>query len=318
MTDPFAAVPPVAPLAADCAALRDAIVERGLPPVWRLDPETARALNLEGNLLARAAWQPDLDALAVESADLAWPGVVPLRHYRPLGDGPHPRSDVTMVWMHGGGWVLGSLETADAICRSMVHLTGWEVVSVDYRVAPWHRFPAAFEDCRAAAAAVLERADRVVVAGDSAGANLAGAVARDPGLADRLAGQFLVYPATDPTLSAPSVGEFVEGPLLSGRDMAWFYAQYLGDRAATVAADPRVALTGPITTPVPPAVVLTVGHDPLRDEGIAYARALADAGTCRWIHAPDLHHGAFTQAGVLPSAWTRVEQACAALVTLVT
>jgi acetyl esterase len=318
--------PLVVDLAPDCEALRQAMAERDWPPVWQLDAETARTLNLEGNLLARAAWQPELATLSVDAVDEQGP--VPTRRYRPIGA---LDADVTLVWLHGGGWVLGSLETADAICRSLAHLTGWTVVSVDYRVAPWHPFPAAFDDCRAVTARELARkvarGGRVVVGGDSAGGNLAGAVARDRDLAPVLAAQLLVYPATDPSLSAASAREFVAGPLLSRRDMEWFYAQYRGSDPAggdapgagdPLVGDPRVDLTGPISTPVPPAVVLTVGHDPLRDEGVAYARELADRTPTRWIHAPELFHGAYTQAGILPSAWARVEESCRALVTLVT
>ena len=316
-------VPLVTALAPDCEALRLAMVERGWPPVWQLDAETARALNLEGNLLARAAWQPALDGLGVEVDADDRPHAVPTRRYRPTTS---PDPDVTVVWMHGGGWVLGSLETADATCRSLAHVTGWTVVSVDYRLAPWHPFPAAFDDCRHVAAQLVAAGGRVVVAGDSAGGNLAGAVARDPELGPLLAAQLLVYPATDPSLSAASAHEFLDGPLLSRADMVWFYDQYRGTAPTPgdplvgdpLVGDPRVDLTGPITTEVPPAVVVTVGHDPLRDEGIAYARALADRVPTRWVHAPELFHGACTQAGILPSAWARVEQACAALVTLVT
>lgn len=286
--------------------------------MWGLDPETARRLHREGNDATRAAWQPHLDTLAVAAEDLVLPDApdgVGMRAYRPAG----PRPDRTLAWIHGGGWVLGSIETADAICRTMADLTGWEVVSIDYRCAPDHPFPAAVDDVLAAVRWLLAERSWVAVGGDSAGATLSAVVAREIG--PGLRGQLLVYPATDPHLRSASAQEFVDGPFLTRRDMEWFYAQYLPEGAVE---DPRANLTLPAhdhaAGPRPvPAVVLTVGHDPLRDEGIAYASSLRDAGApVTWIHAPELFHVAFTQAGVLPSAMRRVTQVCDAARSLFT
>lgn len=302
MTDPL-----LAPLSPDCVAMRQSALDQALPPVWQLDPETAVRLHIEGNLAARAAWQPPIDTLRVRATDLpADDGRPPLRMYEP----EDAESSVVIAWIHGGGWVLGNLDTADAICRTLCDLTGWAVASVDYGCAPDHPFPRAVDDSVEAVEWLLARWSRVVVAGDSAGATLAAVVAQALGSHPALVGQILAYPATDPGLSSASAREFTEGPFLTRRDMEWFYDQYV---SAPDRADPRVHLAGhEPAQPVVPAIVLTVGHDPLRDEGIAYARALAAAGgAVEWIHAPDLYHGAFTQAGVLPTAASRVRQVCA-------
>ncbi len=302
MTDPL-----VADLAPDCVAMRRAAAQKALPPVWQLDADTAIALHLEANLASRAAWRPPVESLPVRVADLEpVDGRVALREYLPEGADP----SLAVAWIHGGGWVLGNLETADAICRTLCDATGWAVISIDYGCAPRHPFPAPVDDVVTAVDWILGEWDRVVVAGDSAGATLAAAAARL--LVDRpaLVGQLLIYPATDPWLRSESAREFVEGPFLARRDMEWFYDQYVDPKDR---ADPRVDLTGSPTQPGVPAIVFTVGHDPLRDEGIAYARALADAGgPLEWIHAPDLYHGSFTQCGVLPTAAARVVEVCSA------
>ena len=298
----------VAALPADCVQMRDAILARGLPPVWQLDAETARALHLEGNLMARAAWEPPVDALPVDMESGHIDGRIPVRTYRHRDR----ETGITIAWLHGGGWVLGGLETADAICRTICDATGHAVVSVDYRCAPWHPFPAAADDCVDAVGHLLDSGARVVVAGDSAGGTLAAVCAQRLGGTARLAAQVLLYPATDPALRSASAHAFVEGPFLTRRDMEWFYDQYLPE---DLRRDPRADLTGPVGAGARvPAVVVTVGHDPLRDEGIAYAQALADAGgAVTWLHAPELYHGSLTQAGVLPSARARLAEALAAL-----
>ena len=302
MTDPL-----MTALAPDCVAMRQAAVEKGLPPVWQLDADTAFRLHLEANLASRAAWQPPLDSLPVRVADLeSVDGRVPLRQYLPENADP----STAVAWIHGGGWVLGNLETADAICRTLCDATGWAVVSVDYRCAPRHPFPAPVDDVITALDWILGSWDRVIVAGDSAGATLAAVAAQRLVGRPALVGQLLIYPATDPWLRSGSAREFVEGPFLARRDMEWFYDRYVDPQHR---ADPRVDLTGSAASAGVPAIVFTVGHDPLRDEGIAYARALADAGGfVEWIHAPDLYHGSFTQCGVLPTAAARVLEVCAA------
>ena len=262
--------------------------------------------------MTRANWVPPIDSLAVDVEDVADPGDGPrMRRYLPTSGGA---PDHSLLWLHGGGWVLGDLDTTDAICRSICTATGWEVVSADYRCAPLDRFPAAVDDALAAARWLLGRSEHVVVGGDSAGANLAGVVAQQLGGHPRLDGQVLVYPCTDPGLSTASAQEFTEGPFLTRGDMEWFYEQYIGADGSP--DDPRinlmVGLADPELCPVP-AVVMTVGHDPLRDEGIAYVHALRACGhDVAWIHAAELYHGSFSREGVLPSSSRRFHEVWAA------
>jgi acetyl esterase len=221
-----------------------------------------------------------------EARDRALPGPageIPVRVYRSEAA---PRRAPAVVYFHGGGWVIGSLDTHDGFCRALANRTAAVVVSVDYRLAPEHRFPAAPEDCYAALRWVAERGDeigvdgsRVAVAGDSAGGNLAAAVAlmaRDRG-GPRPRHQALIYPVTDHDFERPSYRENAEGYLLSRADMRWFWGHYLPEperRADPYASPLRAEKLGEL----PPATVVTAEFDPLRDEGEAYAARLAEAG----------------------------------------
>jgi acetyl esterase len=210
-------------------------------------------------------------------------GNIPIRIYRPELDGPVP----TMAFFHGGGFVIGDIETHDDQARLICRDVGMVVVSVDYRLAPEHKFPNGYEDCLAATRWVAAHIDdlggdpdRIVVGGDSAGANLAAAVAlatREAG--PKLAAQFLIYPGVDFTEDGdyPSRLENAEGYFLTVEDMLWFDAQYLPDDADR--NDPRASpiRVGDLSG-APAAVIGTAEYDPLRDEGEAYAKALADAG----------------------------------------
>ncbi len=302
--------PLLTPLAEDCDVLRRALLADPLPRVWQLDAESARRLHREGVLAARAAWQPPVDELAVVVDELAPEAGVPaIRRYRRDGH-EAALAETVVVWLHGGGWVLGDLDTADAAARTICDLSGWMVLSVDYRCAPVDRFPTAVDDSLAALDWALERYPRVVVAGDSAGGNLAGVAAQLRGGHPSLVGQVLIYPTSDPRLESRSAREFVEGPFLTRRDMEWFYEQYLAraDDYDSPLVDLARAFGTRSVTPVP-AVILTVGHDPLRDEGIEYARLLAESGfEVTWIHAPDLYHGAYSNSGLLPTAEARVRE----------
>ncbi|MBK9741255.1 MAG: alpha/beta hydrolase fold domain-containing protein [Actinobacteria bacterium] len=305
-------------LAPDCAALRRDLIERAIPPVSALPPEEARRLSREGNLAAAAAWTPPLASLPVVVDDLPVPeGLVAMRRYLPTG-ADHPTT--TLMWLHGGGWVLGDLDTTDATARTACALTGFEVVTVDYRCAPASPFPAAARDVLAAADWLLSTRGAVVVAGDSAGGNLAGVVAQQRGSHPALVGQVLVYPCTDPSLASPSAHAFTEGPFLCRRDMQWFYDRYLPVGADRT--DPLVSLVHGLARhdlPSVPAVVYTVGHDPVRDEGIDYAAELARRGhSVTWLHAPELHHGSFTNSGILPSSARRVDEVWAATTRMFT
>ena len=204
-------------------------------------------------------------------------GDIPIRIYRPDVDGPVP----TMAFFHGGGFVIGDIETHDDQARLLCRDVGMVVVSVDYRLAPEHPFPAGFEDCLAATRWVGEHIDslggdpdRIVVGGDSAGGNFAAAVAlaaRETG--PQLAAQFLIYPGVDFVDGAdyPSREQNAEGYFLTAEDMAWFREQYLP--AGTDLNDPRASpIRAADLSGAPPAVIGTAEFDPLRDEGEAYAQ----------------------------------------------
>jgi len=208
-------------------------------------------------------------------------GDVPVRHYRAEPDAP------LLVFLHGGGFVLGGINTHDALCRRLCHDAGVHVLSVDYRLAPEHKAPAAAEDSMAAYLWAVQHADdlgadpqRVAVGGDSAGGNLAAVVAltaRDTG-APLPALQLLIYPVTDMAGETVSKTLFADGFFLTKADIEWFDRHYL-DGAAVTGSDPRVApLLADDLSGLSPALLLTAGFDPLRDEGRAYAAALAAAG----------------------------------------
>ena len=219
----------------------------------------------------------------VEDRKLPGPaGEVPVRIYSPPGRGPFG----VLVYFHGGGWVIGNIGTHDSLCRDLTKQAGIVTISVDYRLAPEHKFPAGPEDCYAVtkwvsgnAALLSVDASKIAVGGDSAGGNLAAVVtlmARDRG-GPKIAYQALIYPATDAANSTPSQKEFSkDGYVLSKADMEWFYGHYLkAADADNPYASPALAkdLKG-----LPPALVLTAAYDPLRDEGEAYAEALRKAG----------------------------------------
>ncbi|MEZ5377968.1 MAG: alpha/beta hydrolase [Acidimicrobiales bacterium] len=248
------------------------------------DQQTAE-MRREGyhGLVAIAGPGPELHA--VDDASAPGPnGDVGLRIYRPL---PTPSAGI-LVYYHGGGWCIGDLDTHDEVCRSLAKQSGQTVVSVDYRLGPEHRFPAAVEDSWAAlewvAANTAELAVAgapIAVAGDSAGGNLAAVMslmARD-NAGPAIAAQLLIYPGVDmlDTQRFPSHTENASGYVLTRETMDWFMAHYLEhpDDAGDWRASP---LRAPSFERLPPALVITAEFDPLRDEGAAYAKALADAG----------------------------------------
>jgi acetyl esterase len=200
-----------------------------------------------------------------------------------------------LVFLHGGGWVTGSIEIYDSLARFLAHRARVKLLSARYRLAPEHPFPAGFEDASAAFAYAKSNApqlgadpERIAIGGDSAGANLAAAVARSR--EDAPAHQFLFYPATDLTRRHPSRDLFAEGFLLTDHEVTWFQDQYAGGADRT---DPRMS---PLLTPPPPgtapATIWTAGFDPLRDEGDAYAELLGRAGIEVTLHhEPGLVHG---------------------------
>ena len=264
---------------------------------------------------------PGEDVASVEDLEVPGPdGPLPVRVYRPDGAAvPAP----VVVFFHGGGWVLGSIATHDATCRGLANRTGAVYVSVDYRLAPEHPYPAAPEDCYAATCWVVDHAadlgvdpGRLAVAGDSAGGNLAAVVcqmARDRS-GPAIAFQLLVYPVTDLDLDRwPSMEENADGPLLTREGMDWFARHYVGTLPFT--GDPYAApIRAADLSGLPPAYVATAGHDPLRDEGAGYAEALAAAGvTVGYDNCATMIHGFVGFADVVPAAGEARDRIAAAL-----
>ncbi|HBK05088.1 MAG TPA: acetyl hydrolase [Acetobacteraceae bacterium] len=254
---------------------------------------------------------------SVVNRDMQGPGgSLGLRIYTPEGKGPFP----LMVFFHGSGFVVCSLDTHDGMCRNLCAGTGCIVMSVDYRLAPEHKFPAAPDDCLAAtrwavanAAALGADPSRVLVAGDSAGGNLAAVTAiriRDEG-GPKLIGQLLIYPVTDyHDSNMPSMTENAEGYGLGRDGMIWFWNHYLADAAAGAhphASPYRTADLGGL----PPALVVTAQYDPLRDEGEAYAERLRQAGVPTEMKRWDgVNHGFFFWPGVVDRAGAAMDEAC--------
>jgi acetyl esterase len=246
-------------------------------------------------------------------------GPISARVYRPATEGPHP----TLVFLHGGGFALGDASSYDGQVRAITAGVDAVVVSVDYRLAPEHPFPAAAEDAIAATrwagehlAELGGREDRLAVGGDSAGGNLAAVVAqarRDAGLP--LAAQLLIYPVTDPATTYPSQEENGEGYFLTNADMQWFEHAYAGEQdIAAGLADVRASPAKGNLEGLAPAVVATGGYDPLRDDGDAYARALQAAGvTVRHLENPSLIHGWLAMAPLSPASAQARADALAAL-----
>ena len=289
------------PLHPQVKTILDGLAAAGGPPMSHLSPDDARAAyRLLGGLD-----QPEEVARMDDRAIPGPEGDVPVRVYTPqeaLGTRPG-----LLLWLHGGGWVIGDLETADATCRALANRSGAVVVSVDYRLAPEHPAPAALEDCQAALIWVAENAellgatsDRIAVGGDSAGGNLAALLCqrvRDE-FGPEIDFQLLVYPVTDLTLGHPSMDENAEGYFLTRDSMQWFVAHYLGD------GDPTDPAVSPLHTTscagLPPALVITAEFDPLRDEGEAYARRLAEAGVAvEAVRFDGQIHGFFGMASIL-------------------
>jgi len=233
-----------------------------------------------------------------------------------------------LLYFHGGGWVICDLDSHDPTCRAITNSVGCVVVSVDYRLAPEHKFPAAAEDAYAATLWVTANASdlgvdpaRIAVGGDSAGGNLAAAVAlmaRDRRAlqqrAPQIMFQLMVYPVTDVTsLDTPSYRENAEGYFLTAASMDWYRHQYLTDLSE--ASHPYASpLQAPDLTGLPPALVLTAEHDPLRDEGEAYAARLRDAGVpASAVRYDGVFHGFFALGRLLDIAKQANEDAYAAL-----
>jgi acetyl esterase len=262
-------------------ALFDFLGITQLAPLETMTPQEARQ-GFEKLAEARRQIVPEpVDQIR----DLKIPGPageIPIRVYSPKVQSPAP----ALIYFHGGGWVLGDLESHDHVCRALANSAPCVVLSVDYRLAPEHKFPAAVHDSFAATQWIADHArelgvdaSRIAVGGDSAGGNLAAVVsqiARDRG-GPKLIYQLLIYPGTDMRMGFPSIDENADGPLLTKPAMQWFVNHYLNgeeDRTDPLAS-PFLAsnLRG-----LPPAFIITAECDPLRDEGEAYGLRLEEAG----------------------------------------
>ena len=301
------------PLDPQAQQVLDQLAALGLPPNHMVSPQQARE-NMRN--------RPRVDGpevAKVEDRSVSWRDAeVPVRIYTPAGTGPFP----ILIWCHGGGMVVGDLETADATARHLTVETGCVTVSVDYRLAPETKFPGACDDCYAAAvwasdnaASILGDASRMAVGGDSAGGNLAAVVAqmaRDRANPD-LAFQLLVYPMTSLDFETSSYVDNADGYLLTRDSMKWYWDQYLG-----ASDDPNHPYAVPSRAGsfknLPPALVITAEFDPLRDEGEAYAKRLeADGVPTTHSRYDGMIHGFFGMSGAVDKAGQAVSEAAAAM-----
>ncbi len=281
-------------------------VRRRRSPYGLCEPnvEQGRARYRRECTLFRGAPTP---VAAVRDLTIPGPdGPLRLRHYAPAADGPQPLT----VYLHGGGFTIGDLDTHDEPCRILCRHGSQHVLSVEYRLAPEHPFPAALEDARAAlrwaqahTAELGADAARIAIGGDSAGGNLAAVIALETRDDAPPAAQLLIYPAVDAQNTRPSQQMFGKGYFLSDEDREAFTGYYL-DGTGVADRDWRVApLYAPDLSGLPPALVVTAGFDLLRDEGEAYAAALQAAGTpARLTRIPGHGHGFLHMTGVAPTA----------------
>ncbi len=296
-----------------CKAFLDQLASMGGKPLHEMAPAEARGMALPPELAG-----PERSLPSVVNRTLPGPAApIPIRVYAPTLGGRLPG----LVFFHGGGFVLGTLDSSDRPCRELAHLSGRVVVSVDYRLAPEHPFPAAVDDASAAAKYVLEHAeefsvdaDQVAIGGESAGANLAAVTAlrlrqeRTPALAFQL----LIYPQVDFDDASPSMREFAAGHFITSEVLAYFDGHYL-----PATTDRRHADVSPLNADLrglPPAFVLTAECDPLRDQGEAYARKLEAAGVSVRLKRYDgMFHPFFSLAGIIDGGKEAIADAAAAL-----
>ncbi|HEY3847621.1 MAG TPA: alpha/beta hydrolase [Acetobacteraceae bacterium] len=291
----------------------------GRPPFETLTPDEARLAYVN----SRKVLQPPPEDVA-DARDLTAPGPasdIKLRVYRGIGTSPADKLPA-LIYYHGGGWLLGDLDSHDGVCRRFANLARCCVVSVDYRMAPEHKFPAAVDDCAAATQWAVAQAGalgidptRVAVGGDSAGGNLAAVMAllaRD-GVLPPLAFQLLIYPATDMMMTTVSSQGISDGVPLTSKTMRWFIDHYMRD-----GADERDWRASPLRAAdlsgTAQALVLTCACDPLCDEGIAYAHRLEREGVrVTHLHFSDQIHGFMSMGRIIRAADVAIDMMGAAL-----
>ncbi|MCH8162448.1 MAG: alpha/beta hydrolase [Chloroflexi bacterium] len=275
----------------------------------------------EGYVVARGFLSEKPDIANVEDRAIPGPaGDIPVRIYTPAGQGPYP----ILVYYHGGGWVIGSIETHDGISRAYANAAGCIVVNVDYRLAPEHKFPAAADDAFAALNWVADHAvefdgdpSRIAVGGESAGANLAAVVAQLATEAGgpALAYQILAYPVTNLAFDTESYETNADGYFLTQESMRWFWSLYLNDESE--GADPKASpLLREDVSGLAPGIVIAPEFDPLRDEGIAYGKRLQGAGVDFEVWVADgMIHEFLGMTNILPESKAAIERIAANLKT---
>lgn len=296
----------------------DQMAAQPAPKLWEVPPDVARAMFIA---MMQIIGPKDVPIGKVENLTMPGPGGdLRLRNYTPVAAGGE--SLPTLIFFHGGGFVIGDLETHDGICRILANEAGARVIAVDYRCAPEHKYPAAVEDALAAlnwiennAAQLGVDANRLAVGGDSAGGALsaiAAQVAKETGK-PKLLFQLLMFPVTQIGNETVSLREFAEGYFLERATLDWFYESYLPPDADK--SDPRISpLNAKDLSGVPPAYVMLGGHDPLHDEGLQYAEKLRAAGVSVTVaDYPDMVHTFIYFEGMLPQAHEALVAAANAL-----
>ena len=309
---------PTPPLDPIVKGLLDQMAANPTPKLWEIPPAQGRELY---RVIAQTLEPQGIAIGKTDNLSIPAPGggELKLRVYTPVASGSTPLPGI--VYFHGGGWVIGDLDTHDALCRTLANEVGARVVSVDYRRAPENKFPTAADDCYAATKWVEENAahltidpNRISVAGDSAGGNLAAVVclmAKQKG-SPHIVHQLLIYPVTQWKAETESMNAFAEGYFLEKRTLHWFFDQY----APT--CDPKDWRLSPLAAAdvagLPRAYVVTAGFDPLKDEGKAYADKLNRAGVSAvYVDYPGMIHGFFNMSGVVPTAREAIADVAKAL-----